>query len=64
MTGRIVSGTASKTMRISRMQRLRLNVISATTTRNFIPSKVMIGKICGMPSVTLVGTNYMTMVFR
>lgn len=40
------------------------NAILVTTIRNFIPSKVMIGKICGMPSVTLVGTNYMTMVFR
>lgn len=43
---------------------IEANVISAMTTRNFIPSKVMIGRIYGMPSVTLVGTNYMTMVFR
>ena len=64
MTGRIVSGTASKTMRISRMQRLRLNAILVTTTRNFIPFKLRTGRIYGMLSVTLVGIGYTMMVCR
>jgi hypothetical protein len=53
MTGHIVSGTALKTMRISTMQRLRLNAILVTTTRNFIPFKLRIGRIYGMLSVGL-----------
>ena len=53
MTGHIVSGTALKTMRISRMQRSRLNAILVTTTRNFIPFKLRTGRIYGMLSVGL-----------
>jgi hypothetical protein len=40
-------------MRISRMQRSRLNAILVTTTLNFIPFKLRTGRIYGMLSVGL-----------
>ena len=47
-----------------RAQRLRLNAILVTTTRNFIPFKLRTGRIYGMLSVMLVGIGYTMMVCR
>ena len=64
MTGRIVSGTASKKTPGGMMWRLQPNASSPMTIQNFTPCKVKNEKNFGAQSVTAVGTHCMMMVLR